>query len=169
MSTTYFTNNHNNASLYMNRSFAGSAKNNTHTQKQITSTREGIDEGLLMIGLFCFLVPTMFLAAVIGLRYLEMSDLIANGIYISAAALIARVATALIIKKMAAVKNRIEASWMMVAMIAPSISLILMSFFGAIAKADEQAHANNANTGIATIKNCASAMEIQMSIQSKAI
>jgi hypothetical protein len=169
MSTTYFTNNHNNASLYMNRSFAGSAKNNTHTQKQITSTREGIDEGLLMIGLFCFLVPTMFLAAVIGLPYLEMSDLIANGIYISAAALIARVATALIIKKMAAVKNRSEASWMMVAMIAPSISLILMSFFGAIAKADEQAHANNANTGIATIKNCASAMEIQMSIQSKAI
>jgi hypothetical protein len=169
MSTTYFTNNHNNASLYMNRSFAGSAKNNTHTQKQITSTREGIDEGLLMIGLFCFLVPTMFLAAVIGLRYLEMSDLIANGIYISAAALIARVATALIIKKMAAVKHRSEASWMMVAMIAPSISLILMSFFGAIAKADEQAHANNANTGIATIKNCASAMEIQMSIQSKAI
>ena len=169
MSTTYFTNNHNNASLYMKRSFAGSAKNNTHTQKQITSTREGIDEGLLMIGLFCFLVPTMFLAAAIGLRYLEMSDLIANGLYISAAALIARVATALIIKKMAAVKNRSEASWMMVAMIAPSISLILMSFFGAIAKADTQAHANNANTGIATIKNCASAMEIQMSIQSKAI
>lgn len=169
MSTTYLTNNHNNESLDMNRSFAGSARNNTHTQKQVTSTREGIDEGLLMIGVFCFLVPTMFLAAVIGLRYLEMSDLIANGLYISGAALIARVATALIIKKMAAEKNRSEASWMIGAMIAPSVSLILMSFFGAIAKADEPAQANNANTGIATIKNCASAMEIQMSLQSKAM
>jgi hypothetical protein len=169
MSTTYFTNNHNNASLYMNRSFAGSAKNNTHTQKQITSTREGIDEGLLMIGLFCFLVPTMFLAAVIGLRYLEMSDLIANGLYISAAALIARVATALIVKKMAAEKNRSEASWMIIAMIAPSVSLILMSFFGTITKAYEPAQANNANIGIATIKNCASTLEIQMSLQSKAM
>ena len=47
----------------MNRSFAGSATNNHHTRKQVTSTREGIDEGLLMIGVFCFLVPTMFLAA----------------------------------------------------------------------------------------------------------
>lgn len=169
MSTTYLTNNRNNASLQMNRKFVRTAKNNTHTRKEVTSSLEGIDEGLLMIGVFCFLVPTMFLAAAIGLRYLEMSDLIANGLYISAAALIARVATALIIKKMAAEKNRSEASWMIVAMIAPSVSLILMSFCGAIAKADEPAQANNANTGIATIENCASALEIQMSLQSKAM
>ena len=169
MSTTYLTNNHNNASLYLNRSFTGSARNNTHTQKQVTSTREGIDEGLLMIGVFCFLVPTMFLAAAMGLRYLEMSDLIANGLYISAAALIARAATALIIKKMAAEKNRNEAPWMILAMIAPSVSLILMSFFGTIAKADEPTQANNSNIGIATIKNYASALEIQMSLQSKAM
>jgi Na+/melibiose symporter-like transporter len=111
----------------------------------------------------------MFLVAAMGLRYLEMSDLIANGLYISAAALVARVATVIIIKKMAAEKNRSEASWMTLAMIAPSLSLILMSFFGTIAKKERNIPVNNEKKSTATIKNYESALEIQMNRPSKAM
>ena len=167
MSTTYLTNNQ--ASLYLNRNFTEAATKNPRYQEKTSPTREGIDEGLLMIGVFCFLVPTMFLVAAMGLRYLEMSDLIANGLYISAAALVARVATAIIIKKMAAEKNRSEASWMTLAMIAPSLSLILMSFFGTLAKKERNIQISNENKSTATIKNYDSAREIQMSRPSKAM
>jgi hypothetical protein len=169
MSTTYLTGNHNNAALYMNRNLAGPTTNYKRTQAKDYPQREGVDEGLLMIGVFCFMVPTMFLAAAMGLKYLEMSDLIANGLYISGAALIARIATAFIIKNMAAEKNRSEASWMTLAMIAPSVSLILMSFFRTLAKADKIAQPGNANNVTATIKNYSSALEIQMTQQSKAM
>lgn len=169
MSTTYLTNNPNQAALYMNRNFAGTTTNYTSTQAKTSTTREGIDEGLLMIGVFCFLVPTMFLAAALGLRYLEMSDLIAYGLYISGAALVARIATAFIIKNMAAEKNRSEATWMIIAMIAPSVSLILMSFFGTIVKTVKPSQAVTPNKGTATIKNYSSGLEIEMSRQSKAM
>ena len=167
MSTTYLTNNQ--ASLYLNRNFTGAATNNSRYQEKTSTIRERIDEGLLMIGVFCFLVPTMFLVAAMGLRYLEMSDLIANGLYISAAALVARVATVIIIKKMAAEKNRSEASWMTLAMIAPSLSLILMSFFGTLAKKERNIPVNNEIKSTATIKNYESALEIQMNRPSKAM
>ncbi|MFN5225955.1 MAG: hypothetical protein ACK5CP_05370, partial [Bacteroidota bacterium] len=49
-------------------------------------------------------------------------------IYIIAAALVVRIATAVIVKGMAAEKNRSEAVWMTIAMIAPAVCLILMSF-----------------------------------------
>jgi len=169
MSTTYLTNNPNQAALYMNRNFGGTTLNDFHIQQKANTRKLGIDEGLLMTGVFCFLVPTMFLAAALGLRYLEMSDLIANGLYISGAALVARIATAFIIKNMAAEKNRSEATWMIIAMIAPSVSLILMSFFGTIAKTVKPSQAATPNKGTATIKNYSSAIEIEMSRHSEAM
>ncbi|MFN5428171.1 MAG: hypothetical protein ACK5BO_09045, partial [Bacteroidota bacterium] len=49
-------------------------------------------------------------------------------IYIIAAALVVRIATAVIVKGMAAEKNRSESVWMTIAMIAPAVCLVLMSF-----------------------------------------
>lgn len=169
MSTTYLPNEQSNSALFMNRKLGSTALNNTPILKKATSTREGIDEGLLMIGVFCFLVPAMFLGAAMGLRYLEMSDLIANGLYIAVAALLARLVTAYIIKSMAAEKNRSEAYWMTLAIIAPSVSLILMSFFGTISKANETLQANTPNTDTARIKNYLGALEIELSRHSKAM
>lgn len=168
MSTTYLTTNHNSA-VYMNRTSAATTMSNRRAQVKSASTREGVDEGLLMIGIFCFLVPTMFLSAALGLKYLEMSDLIANGLYIAAAALVARVATAFIIKNMAAEKNRSEAAWMTLAVIAPAVSLILMSFFGTVATKVKATKASAEKTATTTIKNYSTAREIQMSRQSKAM
>lgn len=167
MSTTYLTNN--TTSLYLQGGYAGNTKKSERTQVKQVEAREGIDEGLLMIGIFCFLVPTMFLSAALGLQYLEMSDLIANGLYISAAALAARIATAFIIKNMAAEKNRNEAGWMTIAMIAPSVSLILMSFFGTIIKKEKTAASATKKSSTATIKNYHTAREFQMHRTSQAI
>ncbi len=167
MSTTYLTNN--TTSLYLHRGYAGNSQKSERTQVKQVEAREGIDEGLLMIGVFCFLVPTMFLSAALGLQYLEMSDLIANGLYISAAALAARIATAFIIKNMAAEKNRNEAGWMTIAMIAPSVSLILMSFFGTITKTKKTVPSAAKKSGTATIKNYHTAREFQMQRTSQAI
>lgn len=169
MSTTYLTTNHNSAALYMNRTSAATTMSNRRDQVNSSSAREGVDEGILMIGVFCFLVPTMFLSAALGLKYLEMSDLIANGLYIAAAALVARVATAFIIKNMAAEKNRSEAAWMTLAVIAPAVSLILMSFFGTVATKVKATKASAEKTATTTIKNYSTAREIQMSHQSKAM
>lgn len=168
MSTTYLSNN-NATALYFDRSHAATTKNSARPQVKKTPTREGIDEGLLMIGVFCFLVPTMFLSAALGLQYLEMSDLLSNGIYILAAALVARVATAFIIKNMAAEKNRSETSWMTIAMIAPSVSLILMSFFGTITKTKKTVPSAAKKSGTATIRNYHMARELPMQRTSQAI
>jgi len=170
MSTTYL-NNRNAAALYalhMNRNHAGTMINN-RTQAKAAPARQGIDEGLLMIGVFCFLVPTMFASAALGLRYLEMSDLIANGLYIAAAALTARIATAIIIKNLAAEKNRSQATWMTIALIAPAVSLILMSLFGSIPAKTKATQTSTQTTKTAKIKNHTSAREIQMHRKSQAI
>jgi hypothetical protein len=98
-----------------------------------------------------------------------MSDLIANGLYISAAALAARIATAFIIKNMAAEKNRNEAGWMTIAIIAPSVSLILMSFFGTSTKTKKTTTSAPKKSGTATIKNYHTAREFQMQRTSQAI
>ncbi len=168
MSTTYLSNNNSNA-LYFDRSYAATTRNYVRPQVNNAPTREGIDEGLLMIGVFCFLVPTMFLAAALGLNYLEMSDLLANGLYILAAALVARVATAFIIKNIAAEKNRSEAGWMTIAMIAPSASLILISFFGTILKKEKTAAIAMKKSSTATVKKHHTAREFQMHRTSQAI
>jgi hypothetical protein len=168
MSTTYLTNN-NSSVLYFDHSHAATTRNYVRPQVKNAPTREGIDEGLLMIGVFCFLVPTMFLSAALGLQYLEMSDLLANGLYISAAALTARIATAFIIKNMAAEKNRSEAIWMIIALIAPSISLILMSFFGTIIKKEKTAASATKKSSTATVKKYHTAREFQMHRTSQAI
>lgn len=168
MSTTYLSNNNSNA-LYFDRSHAATTRNYVRPQVKNAPTREGIDEALLMIGVFCFLVPTMFLSAALGLQYLEMSDLLANGLYISAAALTARIATAFIIKNMAAEKNRSEAIWMIIALIAPSISLILMSFFGTIIKKEKTAASATKKSSTATVKKYQPAREFQMHRTSQAI
>jgi hypothetical protein len=168
MSTTYLSNNNSNA-LYFDRSYAATTRNYVRPQVKNAPTREGIDEGLLMIGVFCFLVPTMFLAAALGLNYLLMSDLVDNGIYISAGALFARVATAFIIKNIAAEKNRSEAGWMTIAMIAPSVSLILMSFFGTIIKKEKNSASATKKSSTATIKKHQPAREFQMHRTSQAI
>jgi hypothetical protein len=168
MSTTYLSTS-NSTALYFNHSHAANSRNHVRPQTKQAPTREGIDEGLLMIGVFCFLVPTMFLSAALGLQYLEMGDLIANGLYISAAALVARVATAFIIKNMAAEKNRSEAGWMTIAMIAPAVSLILMSFFGTIIQKEKTSRSTSTKSGTATIKNYSTARQFQLHRPSQAM
>ena len=128
MSTTYLQTNRSAAALYMGRELSQNRSNVQRKSAQSSPAHTGIDEGLLMVGIFCFLVPTMFTAAAFGLRYMEMSDVLPYSIYIIAAALVVRIATAVIVKGMAAEKNRSESVWMTIAMIVPAISLILMSF-----------------------------------------
>ena len=127
MSTTYLTNQQAGNNFYLPRTTT-----NYPTQQRIQSTqpsyKAGIDEGQLMVGIFLFLVPTIFSAAAFGLNYLFVEDLIEYGYYIAGAALAARIAMSIIIKGMAAEKNRSESVWMTIAMIAPAVCLILMSF-----------------------------------------
>lgn len=171
MSTTYLHTNRNAAALYalhMSRNHAGTTVSKP-AQTTTAPARQGIDEGLLMIGVFCFLVPTMFASAALGLKYLEMSDLLAHGLYISAAALTARIATAVIIRNMAAEKNRSQSAWMTLAMIAPAISLIVMSFFGTVPAPAKTKQKSTQSATTATIKNHNRAREIQMHRKSQAI
>ena len=128
MSTTYLPTNRSTAALYMGRELSQNKSNIQRKSVQTASAQTGIDEGLLMIGIFCFLVPTMFTAAAFGLRYMEMRDVLPYSIYLAAGALAVRIATAVILKGLAAEKNRNESVWMIIAMIAPAVSLILMSF-----------------------------------------
>ncbi|MFN9950429.1 MAG: hypothetical protein ACK53B_06645 [Bacteroidota bacterium] len=128
MSTTYLQTNRSAAALYMGRELSQNRSSVQHKTTQSSPAHTGIDEGLLMVGIFCFLVPTMFTAAAFGLRYMEMSDVLHYSIYIIAAALVVRIATAVIVKGMAAEKNRSESVWMTIAMIAPAVCLVLMSF-----------------------------------------
>lgn len=169
MSTTYLPAKNYVAAFYLTSAYATNRNQAARRQAPATSSTRGIDEGLLMVGVFCFLIPTMFAAASLGLKYLEMSDLVANGLYIAGAALIARIGTAFIMKNMAAEKNRSQAVWMTIAMIAPSVSLILMSFFGTIAKMEKTATPSTQKTQTATIKKYNRAREIQMHRTSQAI
>jgi len=91
---------------------------------------ESIDEGQLMVGIFCFLVPTLFTAVAFGLNYLIAEDLITYGFYIGGAAIAARIAMSIIIKGIAAEKNRSESFWITFAVLFPAFSLICMSLVG---------------------------------------
>lgn len=99
-------------------------------QTRPVSFIEGIDQGLLMVGVFCFLVPTMFTSAAFGLQYLLIEDVIAYKYYILLAALAARVTMAILMKGMAEEKNRSQSIWITLAMIFPAISLICIAIAG---------------------------------------
>jgi hypothetical protein len=107
---------------------------NNYQQKTIqpepTSFLQRIDEGHLMVGIFCFLVPTLFSSVAFGLHYLLVEDLITYGIYIGGAAIASRIAMSIIIKGIAADKNRSESFWMSFAAVFPALSLICMSLVG---------------------------------------
>lgn len=128
MSTSYIQTNRPTATLYMGRELSENRLKIQRNSVPSTQTKDGIDEDLLKIGIFCFLVPIMFSIAAFGLHYLEMSDVLPYSFYIIAGVMAVRIATAIIIKGMAAEKNRSESVWMTIAMIVPAISLILMSF-----------------------------------------
>ncbi len=128
MSTTYIQTNRPTATLYMGRELTDNRSKIQIKSVTPSQTKDGIDDDLLKIGVFCFLVPIMFSVAAFGLDYLEMSDVLPYSFYIIAGVMAARIATAVIIKGMAAKKNRSESVWMTIAMIVPAISLILMSF-----------------------------------------
>jgi hypothetical protein len=102
-------------------------KNN---QSVKTSFIDRIDEGQLMVGIFCFLVPTLFSAVAFGLHYLLVEDLTSYGLYIGGGAIAARLTMSIIIKGMAAEKNRRESFWMTFAAIFPALSLICLSLVG---------------------------------------
>lgn len=129
MSTTFLTNQNAASNFYMPRATATYATQK-RTQTTQTSTAEGIDQGQLMVGIFCFLVPTMFTSAAFGLQYLLVEDLIQYGYYIAGAALAARIAMSIIIKGIAAEKNRSQSFWITLAFIVPALSLIIMSLVG---------------------------------------
>jgi hypothetical protein len=126
MSTTYLTNQQAGNNFYLPRTTT-----NYPTQQRIQSTQPsyeaGIDQGQLMVGIFLFLVPTIFSAAAFGLNYLFVEDVMEYGYYIAGAALAARIAMSIIIKGIAAEKNRSESFWITLAMITPSLSLAFMS------------------------------------------
>lgn len=163
MSTTYLQTNRSAAALYMGRDLSQNRSNVQRKSAQSSAAHTGIDEGLLMVGIFCFLVPTMFTAAAFGLHYMEMSDVLPYSIYIIAAALVVRIATAVIVKGMAAEKNRSESVWMTIAMIAPAVSLILMSFVST-----RKNTVTAASTSI-KMKTQAPAIELYMPHRSQAI
>ena len=99
-------------------------------QPEPTSFLQRIDEGHLMVGIFCFLVPTLFSAVAFGLQYLRVEDLISYSYYIGGAAIASRIAMCIIIKGIAADKNRSESFWMSFAVFFPALSLICMSLVG---------------------------------------
>jgi len=102
----------------------------TRKQTRPVSLMERIDQGLLMVGIFLFLVPTMFTSAAFGLQYLLIEDVIAYKYYILLAAFAARVTMAILMKGMAEEKNRSQSTWITLAMIFPALSLICISIAG---------------------------------------
>jgi len=131
MSTIYLTNESASGRYaYVNARTTATYYQQKNNQTAKTSFIDRIDEGQLMVGIFCFLVPTLFCTAAFGLRYLLVEDLITYGVYISGAAITARVAMSILIKGMAAEKNRSESFWMTFAVIFPALSLICLSLVG---------------------------------------
>lgn len=128
----------------------------------IESANEGIDHNLLKVGFFCFMIPTMFMTAAFGLEYVELSDVLTNILPVTAAFVVARIATAFIIKGMAAQRNRSEAIWMMTAMAAPALSLILISLFRALPGQTISTPSNKPSSTTASVKNLYRAREINL-------
>ena len=131
MSTTYLPNQSKSGRYaYANARTTANYYQQKSNQSVNTSFIDRIDEGQLMVGIFCFLVPTLFSSVAFGLNYLLVEDLISNGLYIGGAAIAARISMSIIIKGMAAEKNRSESFWITFAAIFPALSLICLSLAG---------------------------------------
>ena len=131
MSTTYLPNQSATGRYaYANARPTANYYQQKNNQSVKTSFIDRIDEGQLMVGIFCFLVPTLFSAVAFGLHYLLVEDLITYSLYIGGAAIASRIAMSIIIKGIAADKNRSESFWMTFAAIFPALSLICMSLVG---------------------------------------
>jgi hypothetical protein len=131
MSTTYLPNQSASSRYaYANPRSTDNYYQQKNNQSVKTSFIDRIDEGQLMVGIFCFLVPTLFSAVAFGLHYLLVEDLITNGLYFGGAAIVSRITMCIIIKGIAADKNRSETFWMTFAAIFPALSLICMSLVG---------------------------------------
>jgi FKBP-type peptidyl-prolyl cis-trans isomerase len=107
MSTTYLPNQSAGSRYaYANARPTANYYQQNNRQSVKTSFIDRIDEGQLMVGIFCFLVPTLFSAAAFGLHYLLVEDLTTYGLYIGGGAIAARLTMSIVIKGMAAEKNR---------------------------------------------------------------
>lgn len=144
MSTTYLNNSRVAAALYMRPVMAQSFSVNSSSEISATANKKGIDQNLLKVGFFCFMIPTIFISATLGLDYLSMNDVWDNIVPVSAAFVVARIATAFVMKGLAAEKNNPALAWMSAAMIVPAFSLIMMSLFGnAIGKKNASSKSKN--------------------------
>ncbi len=131
MSTTYLPNQSAGSRYaYANARPTANYYQQNNRQSVKTSFIDRIDEGQLMVGIFCFLVPTLFSAVAFGLHYLLVEDLITYGLYIGGGAIAARLTMSIVIKGMAAEKNRSESFWITFAVIFPALSLICLSIVG---------------------------------------
>jgi hypothetical protein len=131
MSTTYLPNQSAGSRYaYANARPTANYYQQNNRQSVKTSFIDRIDEGQLMVGIFCFLVPTLFSAVAFGLHYLLVEDLTTYGLYIGGGAIAARLTMSIVIKGMAAEKNRSESFWITFAAIFPALSLICLSIVG---------------------------------------
>ena len=131
MSTTYLPNQSAGSRYaYANARPTANYYQQNNRQSVKTSFIDRIDEGQLMVGIFCFLVPTLFSAVAFGLHYLLVEDLTTYGLYIGGGAIAARLTMSIVIKGMAAEKNRSESFWITFAVIFPALSLICLSIVG---------------------------------------
>jgi len=131
MSTTYLPNQSAGSRYaYANARPTATYYQQNNRQSVKTSFIDRIDEGQLMVGIFCFLVPTLFSAVAFGLHYLLVEDLTTYGLYIGGGAIAARLTMSIVIKGMAAEKNRSESFWITFAAIFPALSLICLSIVG---------------------------------------
>jgi len=131
MSTTYLPNQSAGSRYaYANARPTANYYQQNNRQSVKTSFIDRIDEGQLMVGIFCFLVPTLFSAVAFGLHYLLVEDLTTYGLYIGGGAIAARLTMSIVIKGIAAEKNRSESFWITFAAIFPALSLICLSIVG---------------------------------------
>jgi hypothetical protein len=132
MSTTYFPNQSTSGRYaYTNARPTANYYQQNNRQSVKPSFIDRIDEAQLLVGIFCFLVPTLFSAVAFGLHYLLVEDLTTTyGLYIGGGAIAARLTMSIVIKGMAAEKNRSESFWITFAVIFPALSLICLSIVG---------------------------------------
>jgi len=99
-------------------------------QARPSSFIKRIDQELLKVGIFCFLVPLMFIASAFVRESLLIEDVIEFKYYILASLFAARIAMTIIMNKIAKQKNRNTTLWMLFAAIFPNLSLIGISIAG---------------------------------------
>lgn len=129
MSTTFL--NHT-ANFRQNQVSNAFAFYHSHSQNkaQQSSFIKRIDQELLKLGIFCFLLPIMFTAAAFVREALLIDDVVEFKYYILAAFIAARIAMVYCMKGIAKQKNRNASRWMLLAAILPNLSLIAISLAG---------------------------------------